>query len=220
MLGVVSLTRILLVDDHDIVRRGIRLILEKESTFNIVGEAETGEEAVRFCRKNSPDVVLMDVSMPGIGGMEATKQILRYCDDVRVIVLSMHKDNPFPAKVMQIGAFGYLTKDADPTEMVRAIKKVAAGQKYIAPDIAQLIALGQMNLADEDPLAVLSERELQIMMMITNGAKVLDIAANLNISAKTVNTYRYRMFEKLQVDNDVELTHMALRNNLIGSDKI
>ncbi|TDF41690.1 two-component system response regulator UvrY [Alteromonadaceae bacterium M269] len=214
------MTQILLVDDHDIVRRGIRLILETDPTFEIVGEAENGEEAVKFCRKHNPHVVLMDVSMPGMGGLEATKQILRHCDEVRVIVLSMHKDNPFPAKVMQIGAFGYLTKDAAPEEMIRAIQKVAAGQKYISPELAQLIALGNLGISIEDPTDVLSERELQIMIMITKGIKIPDIAQNLSIAPKTVNTYKYRMYEKLNVKSDVELTHFAVRNNLIGSDKI
>ncbi len=210
--------RILLVDDHDIVRRGIRLILEEVDTFSIVGEAETGEDAVKLARKYEPTVVMMDMNMPGIGGLEATKQIIRQNKDVRVIVLSMHKENPIPAKVMQAGAFGYLTKDAAPDEMIRAIRKVAAGQKYIMGDIAQLIALGQLDLNEDDPLEQLSDRELQIMLMLTQGAKVPEIANKLNISAKTVNTYRYRMFEKLNVAGDVELTHLAIRHKLIKSD--
>lgn len=213
------LIKLLLVDDHELVRTGIRRILEDVKEFEVVGEVSSGELAVKFCRQNQPDLVLMDMNMPGMGGLEATKQILRYSVDTRVIVLSVHKDNPIPGKVLQLGAFGYLTKDAEPNEMITAIRKVASGQKYIAPDIAQQIAMGKIGLGDENPFEHLSERELEIAMMLTKGAKVPDIAEKLNISAKTVNTYRYRMFEKLQVSSDVELTHLALRHRLINSDQ-
>ncbi|XOV78144.1 MAG: UvrY/SirA/GacA family response regulator transcription factor [Aestuariibacter sp.] len=212
--------KLLLVDDHDLVRTGIRRILDDVEDFKVIGEAQSGEQAVKLCRKDAPDIVLMDMSMPGIGGLEATKQILRISEDIRVVALSVHKENPFPAKVMQMGAFGYLTKDADPEEMIRAIQKVAVGQKYIAPEIAQQIALGQLDLNENDPFQSLSERELQIMIMLTKGIKVPDIAVQLSISAKTVNTYRYRMFEKLNVSSDVELTHLALRHNLIKTDNM
>lgn len=212
--------KLLLVDDHELVRTGIRRILEDVADFNVIGVAINGEEAVKFCRKNDPDIVLMDMSMPGMGGLEATKQILRFSEHLRIIVLSVHKENPIPAKVMQMGAFGYLTKDSEPEEMIRAIRKVAAGQKYVSPDIAQQIAIGQLNLKEGNPFEQLSERELEIALLLTKGAKVPDIAASLNISAKTVNTHRYRMFEKLGVSNDVELTHLALRNKLINSDQL
>jgi two-component system, NarL family, invasion response regulator UvrY len=212
--------KLLLVDDHELVRTGIQRILEDVSDFSVVGVAVNGEDAVKFCRKHSPEIVLMDMSMPGMGGLEATKQILRFSEQIRIIVLSVHKENPIPAKVMQMGAFGYLTKDSDPEEMIRAIRKVAAGQKYVSPDIAQQIALGQLNLKDGNPFEELSERELEIALMLVKGAKVPDIAVFLSISAKTVNTHRYRMFEKLNVTNDVELTHLALRHKLINSDQM
>lgn len=212
--------RLLLVDDHDLVRTGIRRILDDVDGFEVVGEAQTGEEAVKMCRKSPPDIVLMDMNMPGIGGLEATKQVLRLCPDVKVVALSVHKENLFPSKVMRLGAFGYLTKGADPQEMIIAIRKVAVGQKYIAPEIAQQLVLAQLNSDDDDPLKQLSERELQIMLMLTKGVKVPDIANQLNISTKTVNTHRYRMFEKLNVDSDVELTHLALRHNLISPQQL
>ena len=212
--------KLLLVDDHELVRTGIRRILEDITDFAVVGEVNNGEDAVKFCRNHAPDLVLMDMSMPGIGGLEATKQVLRFSENTRVIVLSVHKENPIPAKVMQMGAFGYLTKDSEPGEMIKAIYKVAAGQKYVSPDIAQQIALGQLNLNDSNPFEQLSERELEITLMLTKGARVPDIAVYLNISTKTVNTYRYRMFEKLNVSSDVELTHLALRNKLISSDHL
>ncbi|RDV23929.1 two-component system response regulator UvrY [Alteromonas aestuariivivens] len=207
--------KIILADDHDLVRTGIRRILEDVSDFSVVAEAKNGEEAVQLCRKNAPDVVLMDVNMPGIGGLEATKKVVRLGENTRVICLSMHKENPIPSQVMQLGAFGFLTKDAEPEEMIRAIYKVAAGQKYLAPDIAQSIAISKLIPDSDNPFDSLSSRELNIAMRLTKGQKVPEIASELSINAKTVNTYRYRMFEKLGVSTDVELTHLALRHKLI-----
>jgi len=210
----------LLVDDHELVRTGIRKILDDVKGFKVVGETETGEDAVKFCRKSEPDVVLMDVNMPGIGGLEATKKILRYAPDVKVIVLTVHNEDPFPTKVMQIGAAGYLTKGAGPDEMINAIRAVNSGQRYITPEIAQQIALSQFKSAEESPFNSLSERELQIMLMITRGDKVTDISKQLVLSTKTINSYRYRMFEKLNVGNDVELTHLAIRYGMLNTEKM
>ncbi|SFD68691.1 UvrY/SirA/GacA family response regulator transcription factor [Pseudoalteromonas denitrificans] len=210
---------VLLVDDHELVRTGIKRILDDVRGFKVVGEAKTGEEAVQFCRQNHPDIVLMDMNMPGIGGMEATKKICRFCPDVKVIVLTVHCEDPFPSKVMQMGAHGYLTKSAGSNEMVHAIKAVKSGQRYIAPEIAQQIALAQFSgRTDENPFKSLSDRDLQIMLMITKGEKVQNIAEQLNLTSKTVNSYRYRMFEKLDIGGDVELTHLAIRHKMIDID--
>ena len=210
---------VLLVDDHELVRTGIRRILDDIRGFKVIGEAKTGEEAVQFCRQHAPNIVLMDMNMPGMGGLEATKKVCRYCPDVKIIVLTVNCEDPFPSKVMQIGAHGFLTKGAGSDEMVRAIRCVHAGQRYIAPEIAQQIALAQFSgRNDENPFASLSDRELQIMLMITKGEKVQTIADQLNLSSKTVNSYRYRMFEKLNVGGDVELTHLAIRHKMIEID--
>lgn len=209
--------KILVVDDHDLVRTGIVRILYDVKDFKVVGEAETGEKAVEFCRRNSPDIVLMDISMPGIGGLEATKKVMRICDSARIICLSMHKTNPLPAKIMQAGADGFLTKDAGKDEMINAIYKVHSGQKYVSPDVAQAIAIGQLTGDADNPFTQLSDRELEITLMLTRGVRVTEIANKLNLSAKTVNTYRYRMFDKLNVQSDVDLTHLALRHNIIQS---
>ena len=213
------LINVLLVDDHELVRTGIKRILDDVRGFKVVGEAKTGEEAVIFCRQNHPDIVLMDMNMPGICGLEATKKICRFCPDVKVIVLTVHCEDPFPSKVMQMGAHGYLTKSAGSNEMVHAIKAVKSGQRYIAPEIAQQIALAQFSgRTDENPFKSLSDRELQIMLMITKGEKVQNIAEQLNLTSKTVNSYRYRMFEKLNIGGDVELTHLAIRHKMIDID--
>ena len=136
---------VFLVDDHELVRTGIKRILDDIRGIKVVGDADNGEDAVTYCRKNSPNIVLMDMNMPGIGGMEATKKILRFNPDVKVIVLTVHSEDPLPSKVMQIGAHGYLTKSAGSDEMINAIRAVHAGQRYIAPDIAQQIALNQFT---------------------------------------------------------------------------
>ncbi len=207
--------KILVVDDHDLVRTGIVRILTDVKDFDVVAELGSGEEAVDYCRKHIPDIVLMDVSMPGIGGLEATRKVMHVCDGAKIICVSMHKENPIPAKIMQAGAQGFLSKDAEPLEMINAIYKVNSGQKYISPDIAQQIAIGQLDKSRDNPFGDLSERELEITMMLTRGVKVPEIARRLNISTKTVNTYRYRIFEKLDVGGDVGLTHLALRHKII-----
>lgn len=162
---------VLLVDDHELVRAGIRRILEDIKGIKVVGEAQCGEDAVKWCRGNAVDIVLMDMNMPGIGGLEATRKIVRYAPDVKVIMLTIHTENPLPAKVMQAGAAGYLSKGAAPQEVINALRSVHAGQRYIASDIAQQMALSQLEPRAETPFSCLSERELQIMLMITKGKK-------------------------------------------------
>lgn len=211
---------ILLVDDHELVRTGISKILNEVKGFKVIDECETGEEAIKYCRQTEPDVILMDMDMPGMGGLEATKKILRFAPDAKIIVLTVHTEEPFPTKVMQIGAAGYLTKGTAPNEMVNAIRAVNCGQRYLPAKIAQQMALNQFKSAEETPFNALSDRELQIMLMITRGEKVPDISEHLHLSTKTINSYRYRMFEKLDVSNDVELTHLAIRHGMINTEKL
>jgi len=215
------LINVLLVDDHELVRAGIRRILDDIKGIKVAGEACCGEDAVKWCRSNPVDVVLMDMNMPGIGGLEATRKIARSSADIKVIMLTIHTENPLPAKVMQAGAAGYLSKGAAPSEVVSAIRSVFAGQRYIASDIAQQMALSQIEPANaESPFSSLSERELQIMLMITKGQKVTEISEQLNLSPKTVNSYRYRMFSKLNIHGDVELTHIAIRHGLCNAKSL
>lgn len=212
--------KVFLVDDHELVRTGIRRILEDVRGIKVVGEADSGEDAVKWCRAEQADIVLMDMNMPGIGGLEATKKILRFNPDMKVIVLTIHTENPFPTKVMQAGAAGYLTKGAGPDEMVNAIRMVQSGQRYLSPEIAQQMALSQFTPDSENPFKELSERELQIMIMITKGEKVTDISEQLNLSPKTVNSYRYRLFSKLNISGDVELTHLAIRHGILDAETL
>ncbi|WP_061770813.1 LuxR C-terminal-related transcriptional regulator [Serratia symbiotica] len=189
---------VFLVDDHELVRAGIRRILEDIKGIKVAGEAQCGEDAVRWCRGNAVDIVLMDMNMPGIGGLEATRKILRYTP----------------------GAAGYLSKGAAPQYVINALRSVHAGQCYIASDIAQQMALSQLEPQTETPFSCLSERELQIMLMITKGKKVNEISEQLNLSPKTVNSYRYRMFSKLNISGDVELTHLAIRHGLFNAETL
>lgn len=209
--------KVLIVDDHEIVSTGISRMLQDVSNLQVVGCAASGEEAISLSKETLPDIVLMDVHMPGIGGLGATKEIKRVLPKIKVIALSALDDNPYPTKLIEAGASGYITKGIALNEMIGAIEKVAKGGKYISSDVAQKMALSQMSKDDsETPLDVLSDRELQIAQMIVDCRKVQDIAEKLNLSAKTVNTYRYRMFEKLSIGSDVELARLAMRHNLLG----
>jgi len=211
---------VFLVDDHELVRTGIKRILEDVRGIKVVGEADSGESAVQWCRSNDTDIVLMDMNMPGIGGIEATRRLLRLNPDVKVIVISVHGEEPYPTKVMQAGGAGYLTKGAAPMEMINAIRQVKSGQRYLSPEIAQQMALSKFKPSEDNPFQALSERELQIMMMITSGQKVNDISEQLSLSPKTVNSYRYRLFNKLEVSGDVELTHLAIRHGILDTEKL
>lgn len=209
---------VFLVDDHDLVRTGIRRILEDVRGLKVIGEATSGEQAVQWCRDNRADVIMMDMNMPGIGGLEATKKILRFNPAAKIIFLTVQTETPFPQKVMQAGASGYLTKYSAPDEMIQAIRAVSTGQRYISPEIAQQMALSQVSATQsENPFKTLSDREMQITMLITQGNKVPDIAEQLNLSPKTVNSYRYRLFEKLNINGDVELTRMAIRYGIVDA---
>ena len=210
--------KVMVVDDHDLVRTGISRMLADVGGIEVIGEAASGEEAVIKARSLEPDVVLMDVKMPGIGGLEATRKMLRHDDGLRVIAVTVCEEEPFPSRLMKAGAAGYLTKGAGLDEMLRAIKVVHAGQRYISPQIAQAMALKPFTGTETAPMELLSERELQIMMMIVNCHKVQDISDKLCLSPKTVNTYRYRIFDKLGISSDVEMTVMAMRWGMIDEN--
>lgn len=212
--------KVLVVDDHDLVRMGITRMLADVSGLKVVGEAASGEDALRMARELNPQVVLMDVKMPGIGGLEATRKLLRQDPDIRVVAVTVCDEEPFPSRLLKAGAAGYLTKGAALEEMIKAIRVVASGQRYISPEIAQQLALKNLEEEKASPFEVLSEREMQITMMIVNCQKVQEISDRLFLSPKTVNSYRYRIFEKLSIDSDVELTLLAVRHGLLSTDLV
>ncbi len=207
--------QVILVDDHALVRSGIKRMLADVPGVDVIAEASSGEEAILLVRQCKSDVVLMDVNMPGIGGLEATRKLLQIDPTIKIIVVTVHGNEPFPNHFMQAGAAGYLTKDCGIDEIVRAIETVYKGGRYIAPAIAQSLALSLLPGAAESPFDKLSSREMQVMLMVAKGIKVPDISDKLCLSPKTVNTYRYRLFEKLGVQGDVELTHLAMRYRMI-----
>lgn len=206
---------ILLVDDHELFRAGMRSILQQHQDLTVVGEACSGEAAVEFVRKTPPDVVLMDVNMPGIGGLEATRKISRINEAVKVIAVTVHSDDPFPSQLLDAGAKAYISKGCPADEMFEAISTVVAGKPYISNDVARKVTLAKLTGGEGSPLDRLSAREMQVMMMITRGESTQTISDALFLSPKTVSTYRHRLYEKLDVSNDVELTHFAIRHGLL-----
>lgn len=210
---------VLVVDDHDLVRTGIRRMLADVPGLSVVGEAGSGEEALLRVRELKPDLVLMDVKMPGIGGLEATRKINRSHPAVKVIAVTACDEEPFPSRLLQAGASGYLTKGAALEEMIKAIRQVFGGHRYISADIAQQLALKPFQPQGEvSPFEQLSEREMQIALMIAECQKVQAISDKLCLSPKTVNTYRYRIFEKLDITSDVELAMLAVRHGMVDVD--
>jgi two-component system invasion response regulator UvrY len=211
---------VMLVDDHDLVRSGIKRILSDVGDIDVVAEANSGEQAVKQAREVKPDVILMDLSMPGIGGLEATRKITRSMPGAKIIAVTIHEDDPFPARLLEAGAVGYLTKGCDVREIINAIKSVYLGEQYLTPDVAQKLALSFVNHRDKAPLEELTQRETQVMLMIVKGEPNKLISEKLCLSPKTTSTYRYRLFEKLGVANDVELTRFAIRYGLIKENII
>ena len=210
---------VLIADDHHLVRTSIAHLLNDECDIQIVGEVDDGESAVSKCRQLRPDIVLMDIRMPGIGGLEATRRIHRGMEDIKVLILTGHLEDNVARRMLEAGASGFLSKGTDAAEMVNAIREVFHGRRYISQEIAQRLAMLHFHTEDS-PFTQLSHRELQIALMIVNCQRVQDISDRLHLSPKTVNTYRYRLFEKLQVATDVELTHLALRHGLVdGFDR-
>lgn len=212
---------ILVVDDHELVRMGIVRMLDDVAGFNVVGEAKTGEEAIAKCRDLKPDIVLIDIKMPGIGGIEATKKMVSIHANVKIIAVTAYDDNLYPERLMQAGAVGYVTKGAGFSEIVTAIKKVVRGDVYISENVAQQLALKNVSQdSNLSPFEKLSQRELQTAMMIASGQKAPDIANTFNVSSKTVNSYRYRIFEKLNINSDVELALLAVKYNFLDPDAV
>lgn len=214
------LIKVLVVDDHDLVRTGITRLLADIEDIQVVGQAESGEESLHKVRELRPDVVLMDIRMPGIGGLEATRKLLRSHPGLKVIAVTACEEDPFPTRLLQAGAAGYLTKGAGLGEMIKAIREVFAGQRYVSSQVAQQLALKPFqSQADASPFDLLSEREIQIALMISNCQKVQAISDKLCLSPKTVNTYRYRIFEKLSITSDVELAMLAVRHGMVDTSR-
>ena len=206
---------VLLTDDHMLVRSGIRRLLEDSQQVKIIGEADCGEDSVQLAQELNPDVILMDVNMPGIGGVEACRRILQRNPQQKIIVLTIHNEQTFPKRMLEIGAKGYLTKDCEVDEMLNAIRQVHNGGAYITPSIAQQLALSLLPGNEHNPIDRLSRREFQVMLMISHGLTNAEISDKLCLSPKTISTYRLRLLEKLGAQNEVDLIKIAVEQGIV-----
>ena len=209
--------RILLADDHKITRQGLRSLLDKQQDMEVVAEAEDGRTAVRLAGELSPNVVIMDVTMPDLNGVEATRQIVGQSPDVKIIALSMHSDTLFVTEMLRSGASGYLLKDCAFEELSRAIHAVVAGKTYLSPSVSGVVVddyLYRLSKADFSDSHVLTDREREVLQLLAEGKSTKRIALKLHISVKTVETHRRQMMNKLDIHTVAELTKYAIRKGL------
>jgi two-component system invasion response regulator UvrY len=208
--------RLMVVDDHEVVRLGLRHILSDYPDIEIAAEAADGETALRLNRQTRPDVVLLDVALPGLSGFEVTSRLKQSSPDLGIIILTVHENEPYPGRLLEAGASGYLTKGCPATELVQAIRTVARGGRHIGSSIAQQMALRMLPGAKDSPFDELSAREMEVMLMLADGRKINDIADLMHLSPKTVATYKYRILDKLNARGDVDMTRMALRYGVVA----
>jgi len=212
-----EMIRILLVDDHKLTRAGISRLLQDVDDFDVMGEVGSGEAALEFIQSNPfsrPDVIIMDARMPGIGGVEATHQLLSHFAELKILGLSSLSSGVVPSQMLRAGALGFVTKNIEVEELIKAIHSVADGQHYVTTEVASQLALDPFNQQQKPLFDKLSRREMQISQMLTDGKKVSQISEYLKLSPKTVYSYRYRIFEKLGIRSDVELTILAVKHGL------
>jgi DNA-binding NarL/FixJ family response regulator len=212
--GVVMIS-VVLVDDHELVRTGFRMILSQQSGIEVIGEAADGEQGLALIRRLQPDVAIVDVHMPQLSGIELTDRVRRHKLTTRIVILTVVNEAPFPKRLLEAGASGYLTKGCAADELVRAVRQVADGRRYLSPDVAEVLALGAVDGNAASPFEALSARELDVALMLAQGQDMQHIAKLLKLSAKTVATYKYRLFDKLGVDNPVTLAHLAHLHGLL-----
>ncbi|MFC5547995.1 response regulator [Massilia aerilata] len=207
--------RVFIADDHAIVRAGLKQIIAEERDISVVGEAETGLDAIKLFRKSRCNVLLLDISLPDRNGIEVLKQIKDDKPELAVLMLSMHREDQYAIRSLKAGASGYLTKQSAPRELVGAIRQVASGQRYVSAQLAQVLAAQIGEDHDKPAHENLSDREYQTLMMIASGKTVSEIARDLSLSVKTISEYRSRLLAKMNLKTSAELTHYAIRNQLI-----
>lgn len=207
--------RVFIADDHAIVREGLKQILAEQRDIVLAGEAETGLDALKLFRKSRCNVLLLDISLPDRNGIEVLKQIKDDKPDLAVLMLSMHREDQYAIRALKAGAAGYLTKQSAPKELVVAIRQVAAGQRYVSAQLAQVLAAQVGDGFEKPPHESLSDREYQTLTMIASGKTVGEIAQELSLSVKTISEYRSRLLAKMKLKTSAELTHYAIRNQLI-----
>jgi len=207
-------TTIVLIDDHAVVRAGVRRLLEQESLFEVIGEAESGEKAYQIFGELKPDVMVMDLSMPGMGGLEAIRRILMRHEKAKILVLSMHEDLSFANQALKLGAKGYLTKNTLADDLVKSIQMVSKGDVFLSDEIAKKMAMQSIS-GNQDPIHELSAREFEIFRLLAEGLDIDAIATTLNISSKTVSNYQTMIKQKLNINSPVELIRYAIKAGVI-----
>ena len=208
--------KVLLADDHSIVRAGLRRIVEESGDMEVIAEAADGRETIRLVRKTAPDVAVIDISMPGLDGLEVVSQLHGDCPDLPILILTMHEEGQYVVRAIQAGAMGYMTKQSAPEQLLKAIRKIHAGSRYLTDGAAETLALRiAKGTGEQSPLDSLSMRELQVLRRLAMGHTNREIAAAYSISIKTVDTYRARLLKKLNLRNNAELSRFAMQNRLI-----
>nr|WP_294838362.1 response regulator transcription factor [uncultured Methylotenera sp.] len=211
-----SQINVMLVDDHAVVRMGFKMLLESDVDMKVVAEAESGEQAIQRYVEHKPDVVVMDITMPGIGGLEAIERILAKDSTAKILVLSAHEDSVHPKRVLNAGAMGYLTKRSAAEELIKAIRTVAGGKKYLEASVAQQMAIQQLS-GDQNPVDILSPREFEVFMALAKGKTTNEIAETLFLSPRTVGTHLYNIKQKLNANNSAEIALIAMRSGLLDA---
>jgi DNA-binding NarL/FixJ family response regulator len=209
------MTNIIIVDDHPIVRQGLKQVLSEEPDMAMFGEAQNSQEVLELIRKQDWDIVVLDISMPGRGGLDVLKEIKHEQPKLPVLILSIHPEDQYAVRALRAGASGYLTKESAPEELVRAIRKILRGGKYVSSTLAEKMAFN-LDMEAEKPLhETLSDREYQVLLMIASGKTTSEIAEEMALSVKTVSTYRARILEKMKMKSNADLTYYVIKNNLI-----
>lgn len=206
--------RVFIIDDHALVRTGMRMILSAQPDIEVIGDAESGEQALPRIRALKPDVVLCDLHLPGVSGLEITERIVKGDHGTRVIIVSVLEDGPLPKRLLEAGASGYVGKGGDANELLRAVHEVARGKRYLASGVAQNLALYRVD-GDGSPFDALSPRELEIALLLVQGLRQEEMARRLSLSAKTINTHKTRLFEKLEIRDTIALARLAGQYGLI-----
>ena len=209
-----SQIKILLVDDHAVVRMGFKMLIEAEDDITVIGEAESGEGAIKLFQELKPDIIVMDITMPGIGGIEAIDRIMAKDKNTKILVLSAHEDSVHPKRVLNAGAMGYLTKRSAAEELIKAIKSIHQGKRYLEPSIAQQMAITQLS-GETNPVEILSDREFEVFIALAKGKSTNEIADTLCLSPRTVGTHLYNIKQKLNANNSAEIALIAIRCGLI-----
>lgn len=207
---------ILLVDDHAVVRMGFKMLIEAEEGIKVIGEAESGEIAIKLLQELKPDIIVMDITMPGIGGLEAIDRIMAKDKNTKILVLSAHEDSVHPKRVLNAGAMGYLTKRSAAEELIKAIKSIHQGKRYLEPNIAQQMAITQLS-GESNPVEILSDREFEVFIALAKGKSTNEIADTLCLSPRTVGTHLYNIKQKLNANNSAEIALIAIRCGLIDA---